>query len=95
MQSEKRDIIILLIVNRHAYLTVEVFFSILIAIGHQTKRANKRLPKEEKIKRPFKKQGPIMIHIIKAREEPIKIKKTIRGILKEPVSHLLNFSHGL
>ena len=32
---------------KYPYLTVEVFFSILIAILLQTKRANKKLPNEE------------------------------------------------
>jgi hypothetical protein len=79
--SEKIDIMSLLIKNRSIYLTVEVFLSILIAIGHQTKRANKKFPKEEKINKPFKKEGPTIKNIIKTRKEPINIKKTVRGIL--------------
>ena len=48
--SEQRDKIALLIKYKSPYLTVEIFFSILIAIGPQTKRANKKLPKEDKSK---------------------------------------------
>ncbi len=86
------DKIELLIKYRNPYLTVEVFLSIFIAIGAQTKRANRKFPKADKIRKWIGKKELNNKEIIKKLEEPIKIKKTINGILAEPVKNLLNFS---
>ena len=80
---------------KYPYLTVEVFFSIFVPIGPQTKSANKRFPNEEKVKYPVGKWELMSNVKITKPEAHIKIKKTINGILYEPVNHLLNFSQRL
>ena len=75
------DIIELLITYKAPYLTVEVFFSIFMAIGAQTKSANKKLPKAEKANAPEGSPPEKISIIMKNSEEPIKIKKTTRGTL--------------
>ena len=79
--SEHIDKMQSLIINKHIYLTVVVFFSIFIAIGAQTKRANKKLPNEEKHKIPVGRNAAKIKVPMKTRKEPIKIKKTIKVTL--------------
>ena len=77
---------------KYPYLTVEVFLSIFTAIGVHTQRANKKFPKEEKVKNGVKQAESHTKFRIKAPEIDIKIKNTTNGMFLEPVNQLLNFS---